>query len=78
MTVADHYTRSVAQFKQPRVYGAVFGVQQGRDVNVYDAFEIGIDEKWDPKGPALLNLEAFEEDMANCKHLSLVLVLIRL
>ncbi len=68
MNVADHYTRSIAQLKVPRVYGALFGVQQGRDVNIFDAFEIGIemDEKMIPKEPTNLLFEAFEEDMTNC------------
>jgi COP9 signalosome complex subunit 6 len=69
MNIADHYTRSITQFKQPQVFGALFGVQQGRDVNIYDAFEIGIemDEKMTPKEPVHLLFEAFEEDMTNYK-----------
>lgn len=67
LNISDHFTRSAAQFNQKRVFGAIFGVQQARDVHVYDAFDIGFegDEK-DPNN-LKLRLDGFEADMSNYK-----------
>jgi len=58
--IADHYTREYQQLGKERVLGVLMGVQQGRLVNVIDAFEIAFKVK-----DGLVNLEqkAFENDL---------------
>lgn len=34
MNIADHYTRSIAQFRVQRAIGVLMGTQTGRDVQV--------------------------------------------
>jgi len=50
--IADHYTREYQQLGKERVLGVLMGVQQGRLVNVIDAFEIAFKVK-----DGLVNLE---------------------
>ncbi len=66
MNVSDHYTRSVAQLNQLKIFGALFGVQQGRDIHICDAFEIG-SESDGKETEHMLRMDAFESDMANCE-----------
>lgn len=61
MSVADHYTRDTVQTKRKRVYGGLFGIQEGREVHVLQAFAISQSEE--AKSTMGLNLDAFEADM---------------
>lgn len=48
VNVADHQTRQkcnsqLSQTEAPQVIGALFGIQKGLDVDVYDSFEMKYD-----------------------------------
>jgi len=58
--IADHYTREFQQMAKERVLGVLMGVQQGRLVNVVDAFEIPFKVK---DGVVVLEQKAFENDL---------------
>lgn len=61
MSIADHYTREKIQFKRDRVFGAIFGTQTGREVNILECFGIAYAE--DKKETLGMQLEGFEADM---------------
>jgi len=61
LSIADHATRDRLQFKKTRSVGALFGVQKGREVKIYETLEMSttqIDAK-------VINIdqEAFDSDM---------------
>lgn len=43
MNVADHFTRQKRIASQQQVIGALFGIQNGLDVSVFDSFEMKYD-----------------------------------
>jgi len=59
--IADHYTRELQQEGKERVIGVLMGEQQGRVVNVFDAFEIAFQTATD--GVVTLEQKAFETDL---------------
>ncbi|CAN0222104.1 unnamed protein product, partial [Phaeothamnion confervicola] len=62
ISISDHYTRvSVGGSHLPassRIFGLLFGVQEGLDVSIYDAVEVGYD---DDKGRIVVNAVAVEK-----------------
>jgi len=60
--IADHYTREFQQVGKERVIGILMGEQQGRIVNVIDAFEIAFQTD-DKDKSVTLELKAFETDL---------------
>jgi len=60
--IADHYTREFQQKNQTRVMGCLMGKQEGRLVQIYDAFEIPHKENA-KTGVPTLDHETFKDDM---------------
>lgn len=60
MSIADHYTREKVQKNKDRVLGALFGKQNGREVDVLESFEL----VWSTNADGIIQLEqkAFEDD----------------
>jgi COP9 signalosome complex subunit 6 len=65
MSVADHSTRDRLQVGRKRVFGALFGVQTGRVVEIFESFELPHTEE---KGINTLKMDTFDEDMALFKE----------
>jgi len=59
--IADHYTREFQQLNKERVIGCMMGVQDGRVVNVFDAFEMAF--KTTKEGAIAFEQKAFESDL---------------
>jgi len=59
--IADHYTREFQQQNKERVIGCMMGVQDGRVVNVFDAFEMAF--KTTKEGNISFEQKAFETDL---------------
>lgn len=64
MSVADAHTRNKVQYNQTKAIGALFGVQLGRQVQIYDSVEMAYKEE---KGQIELDHKNFEEDVNLCK-----------
>lgn len=60
MSIADHYTREKVQKNSTRVLGALFGRQNGREVDILESFELLW--KSDDNGVVSIEQKAFEED----------------
>lgn len=60
MSIADHYTREKVRKNTPRVLGALFGKQNGREVDILESVEF----LWTVKeGVVSIEQKAFEDDM---------------
>jgi len=63
MSIADHYTRDNVQANRDRVYGVLFGTQEGREVQIIESFEVaqaqeGSEGADETMGLRMANLEA--------------------
>lgn len=62
MSIADHYTREKVQTGRTAVFGAIFGTQTGRSVNIIECFEIAPSQEANAEQMGM-QLDAFESDM---------------
>jgi COP9 signalosome complex subunit 6 len=60
MSIADHYTREKLQFRRDRAFGALFGQQVGRQVQIFESVELHVDMKKQAAGEDIL--VGFETD----------------
>jgi len=74
MSIADHFTRSKMQRNESRVIGALFGVQNGREVQIYDAYEISFDRAASAPAGMRVHFDAFNQDFENCTFVRTLLL----
>jgi COP9 signalosome complex subunit 6 len=62
MSIADHYTRTVAQYSHVRVYGALMGTQGSEGMEIADALAINVTEAAQHNNQLRMELKEFGED----------------
>ena len=68
INISDHHTRQKVNSEgEPRVFGALLGVQKGRQVEIFNSFAFLLqDEQVDGKTKRLIDEQYFQEKIQQC------------
>src|SRR5690554_582279 len=73
INISDHWTRAKIQNKKenPRIFGALVGVQTGRDLELFNSFELPVKEE---NGITVINTDYLVTKQEQCKVFQLHII----